>query len=464
MKHYYFRNILNQIYRKKMESIIVFSIVLIMSVFLSLLHFFGYNDSMESNIANTLSLRYEIKNNHFFGPDSNAGFVNFELKDYYDEFIKFIEEVEENDDVSYADYNLNLTLFSGYVKETGQNNTHQIFGISRENYFEDNYIEIKEGRMLTQEEIDTNKLYAVVSSETKKLVGEEYVPIELGETIILGEADNENGGVINSLELEVVGIYEYKEQSVYFEQNDAFVNSRGIILSNGLAKEYMDDHPEDYYKFKINHICFYLNDYKKYIEFQNVLNNEINEFNKEMSKLGYSESNLTINETNTNSIIQSVLRIKNIYRIVFLIVFVIIALILISSVYYLLKKKTGEMSVYYSLGQNKVKIISHYLLTYMIIGIFAIIIGIAIGYILSNQISAMMLKENAELQSELLRFTSAIFDSTNINNNINDLSFDFASAVLVMIETLGVITISVLVSMLMIMNDKILSRNGGWNS
>ena len=100
MKHYYFRNIMNQIYRKKMESFIVFSMVLIMSVFLSLLHFFGYNDSMESNIANTLSLRYEIKNNHFFGPDSNGGFVNYELKDYYDEFIEFIEKVEENDVVS----------------------------------------------------------------------------------------------------------------------------------------------------------------------------------------------------------------------------------------------------------------------------------------------------------------------------------------------------------------------------
>ena len=97
MKHYYFRNILNQIYRKKMESFIVFSIVLIMSVFLSLLHFFGYSDSMESNIANTLSLRYEIKNNHFFGPDTSAGFGNFELKDYYDEFIEFIEKVEGND-------------------------------------------------------------------------------------------------------------------------------------------------------------------------------------------------------------------------------------------------------------------------------------------------------------------------------------------------------------------------------
>ena len=464
MKHYYFRNILNQIYQKKMESFIVFSIVLIMSVFLSLLHFFGYSDSMESNIANTLSLRYEIKNNHFFGPDTSVGFGNFELKDYYDEFIEFIEKVEENDAVEYADYNLNMTLLGGYIKETGQSNTHQIFGISNENYFEDNYIEIIEGRMLTQEEIESNKLYAVISSKTQKLVGEEYVPIQLGETIILGESDIENGGVINSLELEVIGIYEYKEQSVYFEQNDAFVNSRGIIISNGLVKEYMDEHPDDYYKFKINHICFYLNYYKKYIEFQDVLNDEIKAFNSEMTKLGYSEPNLIINETNTNSIIQSVLRIKNIYRIVFLIVFTIIALILISSVYYLLKKKTGEMSVYYSLGQSRRNIILHYLLTYMIIGILAILIGIGIGYFLSNQISVMMLKENAELQSELLRFTSAIFDSTNINNNINDLSFDFASAVLVMIETLGVITISVLASMLMIMNDKILSRNGGWNS
>ena len=357
-----------------------------------------------------------------------------------------------------------MTLLSGYIKETGQSNTHQIFGISNEKYFEDNYIEIIEGRMLTQEEIDSNKLYAVISSKTQKLVGEEYVPIQLGETIILGESDYDNGGVINSLELEVIGIYEYKEQSVYFEQNDAFVNSRGIIISNGLVKEYMDEHPDDYYKFKINHICFYLNDYKKYIEFQDVLNDEIKSFNSEMTKLGYSEPNLIINETNTNSIIQSVLRIKNIYRIVFLIVFTIIALILISSVYYLLKKKTGEMSVYYSLGQSRINIILHYLLTYVIIGILAILIGISIGYFLSNQISVMMLKDNVELQSELLRFTSATFDSDNINNNINDLSFELASAVLVMVETVGVIIASVVFSMLVIMNDKILSRNGGWNS
>lgn len=464
MKHYYFRNILNQIFQKKMESFIIFSIVLIMTLFLSLLHFFGYNDSMETNIANTLSLRYEIKNNHIFGPNISSGTISYDINDYYNKFIDFIEKIEQNEDVEYADYNRMMTLFSEYKKETGQSNSHRIFGISNENYFKDNYLEIVDGRVLTQEDIDSNKHFAIISNKTQKLVDEKYVPIELGETIILGEIDYENGGVKHDIEVEVIGIYEYKEQSVYFEQNDAFVNSRGIIISNGLVKEYMDNHLTDFYKFKINHICFYLKDYKKYTGFQDVLNNEIKEFNKELSKLGYSESNLNISQTNTNSIIQSVLRIKNIYRIVFSIVFSIILLILVSSIYYLLKKKTKEMGVYYSLGQSKTKIIFHYLLTYIIIGVVAIAIGIIVGYFLSNQISGIMLKDNVELQGELLRFTSVTYDSARINKNINDLSFNISSAILVLIETLIIIVLSVFGSMLIILNHKILSRNGGWNS
>lgn len=458
MKSYYLRNVLNQIINKKVETMIIFSILLIMSLFLSLIHFFGYDDSMEANIANTLSLRYEIGNTHVVGPEGSEITLYDYHHDYFERIITWIEEVEKEEEIDYADYNIQMDLYSGYDKEMGFLTGYRLFGVSNENYLLDNHIELVEGRFLSQEEIDSGVPYIIVSNETS---------LKIGDHISLGEADDKNGGIHKDITVEVIGIYKHKKQSIYYEKNDSFVNSQGVLLSNKILHDLLltkaQNETIDNYHYSLNHICFYLKDYQDYVGFQDKLDSLIRKFNREIENLEYIPSNLTITETNTGSIIQSVMRIKNVYQVIFSIVFIITALILISSIYYLLKKKSAEMSVYYSLGQSKLKITLHYALAYMLIGVVAVLIGITIGYLISNQLSIMMLKDNVELQSELLKFTSTTLDSSNINDNIQTLSFNGAKALYVAIETLAVVFISVLGSMMLILNDRILSRNGGWN-
>lgn len=458
MKSYYLRNVLNQIIKKKVETLIIFSILLIMSLFLSLIHFFGYDDSMEANIAQTLSLRYEISNNHAVGPENSDITLYDYHYGYFERILAWIEEVEKQKEINYADYNIQMDLYSGYDKETGFLTGYRLFGVSNENYLTDNHIELVEGRFLSQEEIDSGAPYMIVSSES---------PLKIGDHISLGDVDDENGGIYKDITVEIIGIYQHKEQSVYYEKNDSFVNSQGSLLSNKILHDLLltkaQNKTIDNYQYAINHICFYLNDYQDYVGFQDTLDSIIRKFDREIETLEYIPSNLTITETNTGSIIQSVMRIKNVYQVIFFIVFIIVALILISSIYYLLKKKSNEMSVYYSLGQSKLKITLHYALSYMLIGAAAVLIGIVIGHFVSNQLSIMMLRDNVELQSELLKFTSTTLDSSNINDNIQSLSFNGTKALSVAIETLACVLISVLGSMMLILKDHILSRNGGWN-
>lgn len=461
MKHYYLKNVINQIVRKKVETCIIFSIVLVMSLFLSLTHFFGYNDSMETNIANTLSLRYEINNNHAFGPRSNDIYQYDYRMEYLNKFVEWIEEVEQLEDVAYSDYNIQTALDHDYDKLTGAIKSYRVFGVSSENYLMDNHIELVEGRFFSQDEIDAGMNYIVVSDKSTKQVNGEEEAIKVGDQISLGLLNKEYE-IAHPIMFEVVGIYKVKEQSAYYEQNDSFVNSKAILIPNQVLfnKLLLD---QELMNVTLNHICFYLNDYKDYVGFHDELNQMIQKFNQEIDRLDYISPNLSIYETNTGSIIQSVQRIKNVYQIVFILVFVIVTFILVSSIYYLLKRKVAEMSVYYSLGQTKSKIILHYILTYMMIGFVAIIIGMGIGYLLSNQLSVMMLRDNVELQSELLKFTSTTIDYSNMNDNIQSLSFDGLSVLKVMIEIFGSIFVSVTGSMLILLKDNILSRNGGWN-
>ena len=142
MKSYYFRNVMNQITKKKLESGRLFVIVFFMTFSLSLLHFFGYNDSIESNIGNSLNLSYEINNIHII---SKAKMT--ELKqandpfEYFNQFTDFIEDIGTHEDLEYFNYNIHFPFYGSI------NNallSFDSYGVSNENYLKNNKIELKE--------------------------------------------------------------------------------------------------------------------------------------------------------------------------------------------------------------------------------------------------------------------------------------------------------------------------------
>lgn len=456
MKSYFFRNVLNQIKSKKLEAVIVFSIAFMMSIFLSLIHFFGYNDSMEENIANQLDLSYEIRNSHVFTDDHINDFVN-KCKNPYEYYEMILNWIENNgNDTRISEYQYDLVL----KMKNESNISYDIFGTNDVNYLEDKEMILISGRFLSEAELKNGSNYIVISDQTYK--DDKKTKYKVGDKIqlMMTSADN-------IIEVEVIGIYQYVDQSSTFNANDKFINSKGLIISNNLLDKYINNYSNslNFRNFRINHIKFTIKDYKKYEEYSKDLEDSIHKLNNELEVKGYPISKLGIDENNVNEIIHATSRIKYVYQIVFILIFVVAAFMLMFSIYYLLKKKTREIAVYYSLGQSKGKIILHYFMTYILISIFAVILGLVIGYIISIILINNMAQDSIDMQSEILRF-SMISVMNNIENNANIPTFTFtiSACIKIFIQVIIIIGSSVITSIIIIMNDKILSRNGGWNS
>lgn len=458
MKSYYFRNVLNQITKKRLESFILFVIIFFMTFSLSLLHFFGYNKSIESNIGNNLDLSYEIVNNHILtkshGLELNKAGNQLE---YFNQFIDFIEKIGKHEDLEYFNYNI-YHNFYGVTQDLTMFD-YSSFGVSNENYLINNKIELKDGRFFTQEEIDQGVHKIVVSDQEKIYRNGKLVDIEVGEKINLQYYDHVIG------EFEIIGIYKSEDINFYFAQNDAFVNSNRALISNVFIREFMNEHPEfvDFDNVYINRIQYAVKEYDHYIPFKSYLEDEIKEYDKEMTKIEEPTSFMTIKQNNDSSILASVSRIKGIYLVVFVGVFIIVAIVLLFNIYYILKKKTNEIGICYSLGESKLRIISRYILAYMLLALIAIVLGIIVGYYFSILLTDSMLNESIELQASLSRFKKD-FTLGEIDSYTPEYLFTLQSSLLVALEVIFIVFISVVGSMILILKSKLFTRNGGWNA
>lgn len=459
MKSYFIRNVFNQIKSKKKETCIIFSISFMMSIFLSLIYFFGYNDSMEANIANQLELSYEIKKSHIFTSENKYQFNN-ECDNqiaYYKMFIDWIHEVGNDSKISKYEYDLVMDL-------NYDNIVYSVYGTDDIDYLKDKGMIISSGRFLTIDELENGSNYVVVSSETYK--DKNKTTYKVGDAIQLNTYNKETGSCEMAFELEVIGIYEYIEQSTTFNVNDSFINSKGIVAANKLLDDYIIDKGNDFdfSKLNINHIKFTVQDYKKYEKFQLDLRQSISDLNDELAKLNYPLSKLSIENNNDSEIIHSTSRIKYVYQVIFILLFFIVVFALISSIYYFLKKKTREIAVYYSLGQSKFMIIMHYFIAYLLICIVATTLGIIVGYFFSILLMNNMAKDSVDMQNEILRFSViSVINNIEETSYIPTFSFTLVSSIKIFIEVTLIVALISIFSIITIIKDKILSRNGGWN-
>lgn len=453
MKSYYFRNIVNQIIKSKKESIIVFFIVFNLTFFLSQVHFFGYNQTIEKNIANHLNLSQEIMNNHVFSNNANNADVN-EITNKNSLFYDVIEMIDEIGHSKYVDlYNYNLVLDRECYLSDFQNVSYdKWFGISTKHYLEKNGIELVEGRMMTQKEIDEGKPVIIVSDDA--MLWGENRPIKLGDKIVYKEVSFEADGT-KPVELEVIGIYkrEFKHFQTY-GVNDEFVNSGCSLVSNQLILNLINDLQDfPFSNMKINRIVFYVNDYNNDYPFKVYLLNQLKEFEKDSKKNYGIDIKFQLMPSKNSSIINSITQIKTIYKVVFTVVICIVLLLFVAIIHYLIKKKTQEIKIYYSLGQTKIKIICQYIFIYLIISFLSMIIALILGYFTSQLLLSSMIANKIEVQSEIMRFSEGYNISlTNEELLVPDYHFNAVSSVKIIVEVIGVIVVSVSLSVKSLFN------------
>ena len=419
IKRYYLKNILNQIFKKKMESLLIFLNVFSISFFLSLLYFFGYNDNIEANIANQLNLQFEIE--------------NFELEDnsMVDDLAGLFDEIGKDERIAYYNYNLN---------------NFNIFGISKNHFLSENHYEIIEGRDFTNEELDEGLPLVIVSDREKLIEDGIERKIQVGDRLFLDG--------LGSVPFEVIGIYrsDFRHQLTY-GKNDRFVNSFGVLIPNQFILLNLQSMQA---KFTFNHVVYQVEDYRDYFAFMEDLRDQCNEFERSYSQKSEKDISLTILESNESNILLSIKNIKTVFNFIFLALFVILAAIFVFLIYYFFARKAKEIQLYVSLGQSYVKIIFHYLFAYLLIGMLATVAALVIGYFSSVLMEDVLLKQNLQLQFELLRFTMINLSAEKITSFAY--SYTVLSCIKILIEVMLMITGASIISVLSVLKLKNMRR------
>lgn len=460
MKSYYFRNILNQIVKLKKDSFIIFVFVFLLTFFLSQVYFFGYNSTIEKNVANHLNLSQEIMNNHIFSNNSNV--ETSKIRDFnllFNDVIDMIHDIGHFEYVDSYDYNLVIDR-ECYLDNPKKMSFSQWFGINQETYLNKNRIKLVEGRMMTQQEIDEGKPVIVVADNTM-LQGENR-HVQVGDIVTYKELEIIPDGT-KPIELEVIGVYknEFKHFQTY-GVNDEFVNSGASLVSNQLILNIIKENKRyDYSQMKINRIIFYIDDYQHDYAFKAYLLDQLKEFENQSKEQYGVKLTFQLMPSKNSSIINSVVQIKNVYQIVFAVIISVVTLLFISVIHYMIKKKTQEIKIYYALGQTKTKIIYQYICIYSIIGIVAILLALIVGYFISQWLLSSMITDKIAIQSELLRFSEEY--SWTISNEqllTPDYHFNIISSIQIIIEVMVLIVITISISMMSIFKEIIMKDRG----
>ena len=463
MKSYFIQNVMNQMKYRKGESLIMISLTFVTSIFLSLIFFFGYNDSMEANIANSLELTYKMNSDHIFSSENNNKlfYLNENSYDYYERFTSWIEETGKKKNVERYEYHVVLTLENEY------SDNDNFYGIDSTLFYENENLYVVNGRKLTQDELDNKSNKILVKENTSYLKDGSKVIVDVGDVLTFGIYDYDSNEIISKISCEVVGLYNVYDDSEFYVNQNNFIDYQGIIVSNGFIKDYIENNKEyiSFSSVEIDNIAFKVADYKKFDEFKEELKVDIKDFDNELKELNYPVSQLSIMDNNDSEVIHASSRIKNIYKIIFMLIFMIITFVLVSCIFYLLRKKTREIAVYDSLGQPRIKIVLHYFLSYMLIAVIGTLFGLIVGYLISLVLTNNMAQDSVAIQTDLLRFSVAsVMKEMGNQAHIPTFTFTFSSCIYIFIIMISIVCISVAGSVFIILKGNIISRNGGWNS
>lgn len=446
MNKYFFYHILLNLKRNIKQNIMLGFIVMFITIFMSFCHFFSFDTETVDNIANQLELNIEIKDNHIFDFKYEDLLKKFSIdKDYFNDFVETISDAGENDDILSYGFSINVTTHK-FDEQNNNKGYISLSGIQNAETFEIYKKSLVNGRYLTEEEIDNGVPYAVVTDDQGFNVGDK---IKIGN-IVTGFEDE---STIN-LELEIIGIVN-TEKSNFIEYDiiskDRKVN--GIFISNNILLDLIneDESFNDFSSVMIYNIYYQVKDYNHYSDSKQNLIKYFNDYDLNLESKGLVSSNLEIEKSNIEIIIESILRIHFVYQIIFVLSIILIMCLFLSVMNYIIKNKSNEIKIYKSLGQKRLLIIMHYVMSYATIAILFSILGIVIADFLSQNLYQIMISNGLELQSNLLSLTDIRYEAIQLVPSYNSI---YENAITIILEVLIVLVISVFVIMHKVLRRK----------
>lgn len=351
-----------------------------------------------------------------------------------------LDEINQSMEFDYYNYNIqdhfDYSLFEDDSVKHGR-----VFGVSHTQFLKMNQYELVAGRFLSQDEIDEGKNGVVVSDEMKIMDHGIERNVEIGDTLILKDEHDEK------LQIEVIGIYQSTYQDYYLSQGkDAFINSNGMLVSNKLLYQYLNKKDDfDYDKTTLNWKIWWVpSDDLAYSSYQKLIDEKIKDYAAFVLSDESLPYHIEYTDRGTLSILESISKAKTMYQLILLCAVFILSLLFFSVIYYILSKKIKEIEIYVSLGQSKKNIFLHYLLICLIIGVFASLCGMIVGYEVSLSLNQNLFRQNAELYNELVTLSDSLKWNQMISSSLSlNYQFHIWNAIWIFLEIVVILVLSV---------------------
>ena len=463
MKYYYFKSIIRQINGQLKETILVCFFMLLTISLLTISFLISNSDQLERSMIQNTDYRIQIVNDNIFSYHDLNNSTDDELnkfltygKSYLLYFVDQLDDLAKQDTLS--DYNYNLICSNAIKTNTDQLTVRFLLGVNCTSFTTNENLTITSGRMFTQEEL--------AQSQHKIIIPDTITYYNIGDKIFLYKpiSDVENQQLLDEnessqmIEVEIIGKYKADVSTrVSSDQYDFFDNYNYILIPNNTLKEIISSYFNNIRQVYINHIVFNFKDYDDYRSFYEKYKTMLINVNSLTKTVVNIDTNLHNKQQNYEYILYSIQRIKLFYGIIFKVMTTISLFILCWLIYYLLSNKIKEISIFYSLGESKTKLIIRYTIMYAFLLLISLTIGITLGYFISNLLQQKIIDNSSTIQYELLSYSdknqsaitnSALLEKASINTLIN---------IIIKVSCLSYITliVSVLIMMLIILKGNI---------
>lgn len=454
-----------QIYLKDLtnnlkESIILFIVIVFASTLLSLTLFLFDNSYIEKQLLESIPIEYKISNRDLIinpkktsnlsgNSDNDSMLENY--KNYFETFILALEELCESKNIKSYEFNLVQNFMYDHKIDTEHSGLAteaknlKLFSINSLDFIDDHHLEIVAG--------EVEDIYHVsngIITSSRQLISDkdgENRKIEVGDQI---QIDWIYGG--KTIEFEVVAIYKSKKVFDFsYGEDDLFINSNGGLIMESDMLGLLYENPQIYYSAKlsnsplysfipisVNAISFICRD----IESSKLFEKELESFKHDMDMYSHSSRmpnyNIRIIYPEYTSVLNSIIRIRSIYILIFSAIVLMLVFLFYSLMSYCQNKRKKEIFIYESLGKQREKIYVWYIIFYLVIILPASFVGCAPGTYLSNLVNKSILDTSIRMEKELFRYSN---NGRSIEIISNSLSFPLPSIMRVLGVSLICVTV-----------------------
>lgn len=440
--------------RRKGKSLLLFALIFIIAnVIAGALSIQQASKRVEDKIKSNMGAIASIEPDHELLQKEYAKDSNFTFDSVLD--LKTIEQVGQSSYVKYYDYNVSASLGSeelqffvpdffkeqaeeGNVSFNSPGEQYYAFRVNGVQYpkildIEEKKVSLVDGRVLTQEEVDSGKPVGLISKQIAELNN-----IKLGDTINLtlyniiydssGESDEPKSESLANFGIEVVGIFDgipveapksegdsSAAQGQQDEWQQAFTQQmigNTIYTPNKLALEinqamYDSLDMEDVEGY--NNTPYYTPIY--------VLNKpeDVDKFKEENKALIPKYFTIVASSDQYDTIAAPVQAMSKLAGYVLWVAILAAILIITLVVLLFLRDRKHELGIYLSFGEEKGKVFGQILVEVVLIAFLAISLALVTGNFIANSLSGSLIQQQLENQDMMggMMYISGPLSTTN---------------------------------------------------